>query len=85
MVDIRDARNGHYISEIRGARDEDNLTGESGEEGAESEEDIPANIAINSRRGQAGSGEVEEGETEVDDPVCSVVPVVHLYGLRSTS
>jgi hypothetical protein len=54
--------------------------------GTESEDDIQANIgiAINSGRGQAGSGEVEEGKADVGEPVCSVVSVVHLYALRST-
>jgi hypothetical protein len=48
--------------------------GDSGEEGTESEEEMEANIgnAINSGRGQAGSGEVEEGRTEVEEPACSV-------------
>lgn len=89
MLGIRDARNGHEISDIRGARDkivQRETGGDSGEEGTESEEDIEANIgnAINSDRGQAGSGEVEGGETEVEELACSVVPVVHSYGLRST-
>lgn len=60
--------------------------GDNGEEGTESEEDIQANIgiAINSVGGQAGSGEVEEGKTEVEELACSVIPVVHSYVLRST-